>query len=303
MTMNRSFEISNSLISVMRNAMSSFVLFGVSIGTPAGVYAQVESERFTDSAFGASAEGEAGEEEDEIETDRDSFTPSTRTVRPGRLVFESAYTFIDNRDVKDTHSLPEIVARLGVTDNVELRFGWNYEIGGAGSPVSGNAAGETTEGSELEEESRILYGAKLFLTEQSGLFPRSSAIVQGFTPTSGESNLTTASATYVFGWELPNKSAWDYAIRYGASGHEHDRFGVWSPSVVWKFPLAEKCKAHIEYFGVFSDGRESETTQHFISPGAHYLISKDTEIGMRCGWGLNEQSPEFFSNFGIGLRY
>ena len=53
-------------------------------------------------------EGGQGREagSDEIETDRDAFTPATRTVGRGRLIVESAYTFIDNRRVKETHSSP-----------------------------------------------------------------------------------------------------------------------------------------------------------------------------------------------------
>src|SRR5262245_21325490 len=53
---------------------------------------------------------EGGQEEprerDEIETDRDSFTPAVTTAGRGRLIFESAYTFLDNRGVKETHSFP-----------------------------------------------------------------------------------------------------------------------------------------------------------------------------------------------------
>ena len=33
-----------------------------------------------------------------------------------------------------------------------------------------------------------------------------------------------------------------------------------------------------------------------FSPGVHYLITRDLEIGVRVGWGLNRQSPNFFSN-------
>ncbi len=54
------------------------------------------------------------------------------------MVLESSYSFIDNRIVYDTHSLPEIIARFGIGNHLELRFGFNYEVGGAGSSTSGN---------------------------------------------------------------------------------------------------------------------------------------------------------------------
>lgn len=244
------------------------------------------------------------EESEEIETDRDSFTPATSTVSPGRLVVEAAYSYIDNRDVPETHSFPELLVRYGVSDLLEMRLGWNYEIGGAGSPISGNVPGGLDEVStDLEEEARVVYGTKVFLTRQCGGVPESSWIVQGFTPTQGESNHSELSSTYVFGWELPSGSVLDFGLRYGTGRDEQDEFNVWAPSTVFKVPLGERWKVHAEYFGVMSDGRDSETTQHFFSPGAHYLINENFEIGLRVGWGLSDQSPNFFANAGIGLQF
>src|SRR5262245_36977286 len=66
---------------------------------------------------------------DEIETDRDSFTPATTTAGRNRLIVESAYSFLDNRAVKETHSFPELILRYGLSERLELRLGWNYEVG------------------------------------------------------------------------------------------------------------------------------------------------------------------------------
>jgi len=249
------------------------------------------------------SEPEFEEEEEELETDRDSFTPATSTVARGRLLVESAYSFIDNRNVAETHSYPELLLRYGWSEIVELRFGANYEIGGAGNPVSGNVSDFEEEESQLEEEAKILYGAKFFLSEQRGWTPKSSFIVQGFTPTYGVSNLTTMSANTVFGWQLRNGWVWDNAFRYATSGFEDDHFNVWAPSTVIKIPLTERVKVHAEYFGAMTEGREKETTQHFFSPGAHYLLTRNFEVGTRVGWGLNEQSPNFFVNVGIGWLF
>ncbi len=241
--------------------------------------------------------------EDEIETDRDSFTPATTTAGDGLWIVEAAYSFIDNRGVPETHSYPELILRRGVGDWLELRLGWNYEVGGAGSPISGNIPSDFGEEAEIERESRILYGAKAKLTEQGGWRPESTVIVQGFTPTSGESNDTQLSTTYVFGWVAEGGTVWDSAIRYSTSSQEEDDFNVWAPSTVLKIPVGERWKAHVEYFGIFSDGREEETSQHYFSPGAHYLVTPNFEVGVRVGWGLNDQSSNFFSNTGIGWRY
>ncbi|MGC4005522.1 MAG: transporter [Pirellulales bacterium] len=243
------------------------------------------------------------DEPDEIETDRDSFTPATTVVGLSRTVVESAYSFIDNRRVPETHSLPELVVRYGVTERLELRFGTNYEIGGAGNPISANIPDDLEDDATLEEEANVSYGLKYALTEQAEWIPTSAILLQAYTPVAGEATDTHFVATYVAGRTFANRWAWDSAIRYSTGSHEDDRFNVWSPSTVLKVPVGERWKAHIEYFGVFSDGRATESTQHFISPGAHYLITSNWEIGTRFGWGLNDQAPNFFVNVGGGYRF
>ena len=113
---------------------------------------------------------EVENEQGHIETDRYSFTPSTTTAGQERVIFESAYSFIENRTTDSTHSFPEIITRIGITERTELRLGWNYEIGGGGS-VSGGDAGGLLEGLDSGEESQMLYGIKTQLTEQSGWIP------------------------------------------------------------------------------------------------------------------------------------
>jgi hypothetical protein len=60
---------------------------------------------------------------------------------------------------------------------------------------------------------------------------------------------------------------------------------------------------HAEYFSIFSTDKAEEFTRHFFSPGAHYLITPDVEVGVRVGWGLNDQSTRFFTNVGFGWRF
>jgi hypothetical protein len=245
-------------------------------------------------------EGDA--EPDEIETDRDSFTPATTVVGRHRLVVETAWSFIDNPGVAETHSFPELVTRFGLTDWFELRAGWNYEVGGA--PNSASAGGhDPEEAAELERESALAYGFKTSLTSQRGLRPQSALIVQASTPTSGIETATSLVTTYAFGWELPNRWKWDSAIRYGFDSAEGDHFNIWAPSTVLKVPLGERWAAHAEYFSIISDGSEADVTKHYLSPGVHYLVTPNFEIGTRMGWGLNDEAANYFVNVGAGVRF
>src|SRR5262245_44937761 len=189
-------------------------------GSPVATLERLTGERATEPGREREEEGER--ERDEIETDRDSFTPATTTAGRGRLIVESAYSFIDNRTVKETHSFPELVLRYGLTKRIELRLGWNYEVGGAGNDVTGIDVGEDELPSEqdLERESNVAFGVKFKVTDNEGWIPGSALILQGFSPTSGKATDSQFVSTYVFGWELPHRLKLDAALRYGTGSEE-----------------------------------------------------------------------------------
>ncbi len=243
-------------------------------------------------------------EAEHIETDRDSFTPATSTVARSRFIVESAWSFIDNRNVPETHSFPELVTRYGVNDWLEFRFGANYEVGGAPADVSSGGWESSGEGEpELETAAHLSYGFKALLTEQDRWVPQSALIFQAGTPTSGSETATDVISTYVTGWTLTNGWVWDSAVRYGTGHSLGDHYNRWAPSSVLKIPVGERWTAHAEYFGIFSDGRQQESVVQYVSPGMHYLVTPDLEVGVRVGWGLTDQSGNFFSNVGFGWRY
>jgi hypothetical protein len=240
------------------------------------------------------------EERDEIETDRDSFTFATTTVGSATTVVEASYSFIDNRVGPESHSFPELLVRRGVSDWLELRLGWNYEAGGPGT-VSGNEVGG--EDLEVETEGRILYGAKLLTSTQADWKPQSALIVQGYTPTAGPSTASSVVVGEAFGWTFANGWVWNSAIRLATANAEGDSFVQWAPSTVLKVPVGERWNVHAEYFGIVSYGKQTPLNDQFISLGGHVLLNPNLELGIRFGFGLNPETPNFFNNVGVGWRF
>ncbi|MFN0052127.1 MAG: transporter [Planctomycetales bacterium] len=251
----------------------------------------------------ASGQRTQTEEERELETDRDSFTPATTLVSPGRFILESAYSFIDNRATFDTHSLPELVLRYGLTERLEVRLQWNYEVGGAGNTVSAEGGDEDFDVPGIERESQVGYGLKLRCTQQRGWIPESAFLALGFSPTSGPDNVTSFVGTYVFGWTLPGRWKLDGAFRYSCDSVAGDGHNLWAPSVVLKIPMGERINLHAEYFGIFTTQKSDNSNGQYFSPGLHYLLSRDLEVGFRVGWGLNDDAARFFVNTGVGWRF
>ena len=245
--------------------------------------------------------GETPPAEDAIETDRDSFTPATTTVGTKRTQLETATSFIDNRHAPNAYTFPELILRRGISDRLELRAGWNYAAGGPTSAVSGIDLG--TEDFVAERASELMYGLKLQTTRQRGWRPTSAAIIEGYAPTSGPSNFSRIIVSETFGWILPNGWHWSSAVRFNTDNSGGDHFNQWSPSTVLNIPIGKRWNAHAEYFGIMTDGKAAAESQHYFSTGAHIDLTRNFELGIRVGFGLNAQTPPFFSNAGIGYRF
>jgi len=239
----------------------------------------------------------------DLGTDRDAFTPSAHTVETGVILSETSYVYIDNMTGAPTNNYPELLLRVGATENVEWRFGVNYGVGSQGTVVTSVEVGEgTLDGSKLYETS-ILYGLKMNTSTQDGWRPESAFIMEATTPVYGDVFGTSPVATAVAGWEFANEWRLDTAIRYAYSEGFEGWFSRWTPSVVLRVPITERWEVHAEWFGNYTANISSPTSQLFFSPGTHYIIGKNVEIGLRVGWALNGQTAPFFSDAGLAIRY
>jgi hypothetical protein len=245
---------------------------------------------------------EAGPSTD-LHTDRDAFTPSTATVPVGTLLSEGSYVFIDNRSGPDTNAYPELLCRLGSTERFEWRLGVGY-VDNAGGYLVTNAEGNEGRGdSTIAYETSVLYGFKALVTEQVDWLPESCLIAEAFTSVYGEVSGTVPAITYAWGWK--SEQAWrlDAALRYVYAQGRVVWFNKWQPSVVLRVPVTERWEVHAEYFSTFTDGALDNAVVPFLSPGTHYNLTKNLEVGIRVGWGLNQDAANFFSDAGFGWRY
>lgn len=96
---------------------------------------------------------------------------------------------------------------------------------------------------------------------------------------------------------------WISAMRHGTGFEEQVTFNQWAPSTVVKVPVGERMNVHAEYFAIRASAKEIPLNIQYASFGGHVLATEDLEIGLRFAWGLNEPTPAFFSNVGVGSRY
>ncbi|MBS0266513.1 MAG: transporter [Planctomycetes bacterium] len=243
-----------------------------------------------------------------VETDRAAFVPALSSAPVGNIILESGYSFIANRHLPSEHSVPELVIRYGLTERMEARFGWNEMIGGTGTIVSpvqqqtGLFVSQFPKGT-LSYVNRFMGGMKYRVNDQSGWFPASTFIFEGYVPSYGNTMKNQVSATYAIGWEFAPRTSLNASVRYATESQNRDNWGIWSPAVVFKAPFAERWTGHLESFAVLPHGQVGGKSQYFIGPGMQVLITPEFELNFRVGTGLNSASPLIYTTIGFGAAF
>jgi hypothetical protein len=247
---------------------------------------------------------DADEREEFIETDRNSFTFAPFLPGSGRLIVESAYSYINIGGEGARHSFPETVFRYGISDRLELRLGYNFELGRASQAAEGDIAGNFG----INAEQQMLYGFKYRVTRQRPdlrLLPHSAFLAQAHTPIGSVEGQTQMRLGYVWGWILPNGWTFDSAFRFGTDREGRDGYTLWAPSTVLKIPLGREKRwfTHVEYFGVMSQAKEHDFSKQFIDTGLHYFVTPNFEVGSIVAFGINDQTRGVLVNVGFGVRF
>jgi hypothetical protein len=245
--------------------------------------------------------------EERIETDRHDFTQSTTTVGCGVVQVESGYTYFYNdngEEVEHAHTAPEMLVRLGLSDDIEFRIRWTY------------AWAFVDEGENVDGAEDLRWAFKLRTTDQEWFIPESALEVRFTAPTGGKAFSTEQvefGLDYIYGWEIVE--GWEL---YGSTGFAtqaladfglvpeepaSDRFNAWTQSVAVGGELTERVTMYNEFYGIFSDGLEEDYADVYFNVGLDYYVTNDLVLDVRVGLGVTPDADDFFSGVGGGFRF
>jgi hypothetical protein len=253
---------------------------------------------------------EAAPLEGPLVTDRPDFTESPLTVPRGRTQIEAGYTFTYDREdgvrVKD-HTFPELLLRVGLADDLELRVGW---AGGSLSELhykEANDVGRRVTINDHQDGATDLYlGFKWHLFEEKALLPEFALIPAINVPT-GQRDKTSGDV------DPEIKLAWAYTLteELSLSGNVNlavpttergRRFFQPSASVSLGYALTDWMGAYVEYFGFYPNDRGSDCA-HTLNGGFTFLLSDNLQFDIRAGKGLNEEADDLFAGAGLSVRF
>ncbi len=245
--------------------------------------------------------------EERIETERHDFTQSTKTVGYHVAQIEAGYSYFYNdndQEIERSHTSPELMLRIGLSDDIEFRVRWDY------------AWRFVDEADNRDGAEDLRWGIKLGITDQECLVPESALEIRFTVPTGGTAWSTDRvefGLDYIYEWEVA--TGWDL---YGSTGFgtgalddfgfvpedpTADRFLVWSQSLALGVELTERATMYTEWYGIFSRGLDKEKLTHTFNMGIDYYVTDDFVVDFRAGVGLNDDTDDLFTGIGGGYRF
>ncbi len=241
-------------------------------------------------------------------TDRPDFTESTETVPAGHVQLEAGYTFTFDREGADRtrdHAAPELLLRIGLVENLELRIGWEgYSWTESQFEVETRPGRRATREEWTQGAHDLSLGFKHKLIEQEGWIPH-FGILGAITVPSGSSGFSSGDVdpelVLLWAYDVTDSLAIAGNVGLAVPTENGSRFFQTSASLSIAISVTERLGAYAEYFG-FYPNTESTDAAHSINGGLTYLLSNDFQIDVRLGAGVNEEADDFFTGVGFAWR-
>jgi hypothetical protein len=245
--------------------------------------------------------------EERIETERHDFTQSAKTVGYHVVQIEAGYTYFyrdEHDEIEQSHTTPEMMARIGLSEDIEFRVRWTY------------AWGFVDEGDNVDGAEDLRWSFKLGMTEQDCWLPESALEIRFTAPTGGSAFSTKRvefGLDYIYDWQIAE--GWTL---YGSTGFgsnalgdfglvpeepASDRFMLWSQSVAIGTEVSDRVTLYNEWYGLCSDGLEDDYTIVVYNVGADFYVTDNFVLDLRVGMGLTTDSDDLFTGLGGGYRF
>jgi hypothetical protein len=251
---------------------------------------------------GGQKDREEPEDERRVDPDRPHFPEASTTVGKGRVVLESGYLFNEKGASFFSHSYPEAMLRVGMfADWFEFRVGQNV------LNEAQTMKGVRTSANGAQD---LYLGVKVALTEQRQYLPEIALIPQMTVP-SGSRAVTAGRVlpglNVDCGWEVI-KERFNIELlvatnRVRDDAH-HSHVEVAS-GLTGVFGVTRHLEAFVEWDGFYPVGGTGQGTRprHYAVGGFVYFITKDVEVDIRAGVGLNARANDFLAGTGFAVRY
>ena len=196
----------------------------------------------------------------------------------------------------DSHLLPDLLARYGISRQVEVRLvaaGWSLQTGDAAAPDGFND---------------VSLGAKFALAEARGRRPQMALLVDLSLPV-GHSELTNdhviPKVLFLGANTLTNRLGLTYNVGPSLVTSTIDCESETNVDLNYAVALSGAtggpASVFAELYGAFVSGPGREH-RHTVQAGTTILLSPLFQIDFRVGAGLSDEEPDWFVGAGLAFR-
>ena len=237
---------------------------------------------FIFSLFGYSQETEP------IQTDRPDQTETPAIVPKEMLQVETGFSFQKNDDFSNTNILPSTLWKYGVNDNFELRLITEF-------------VSEKINGQSISGLNPILIGCKIKISDEKGIFPKTSFIGHVLLPNMASTNFKSdcfaPEFRFVMQHSLSKKISFSYNLGAEWDGISPEATFIYTVATGYSF--TDKFGSYIELFGF---APEKDKANHSFDGGITYLISNNFMLDLSSGFGITENAPKHYVAIGFSFR-
>ncbi len=227
---------------------------------------------------------------DDLSAERPDFTNSPVTVARGTLQLEGGTTVS-----RDAYSVGELLARYGVANGVELRFGAGY-AGTRGVPESVSGFQD------------VSFGAKCALRAGSpgSRLPAIAVIAETSAPTGSRAlraRRWQPDVNLCMAWDLSPAVSLGTSQILGLIDDGQDMAGEWTGSVSLDRSFGSEVGGYLEYYGTRPLEGETDAL-HVVNTGVTWGLGHDAQLDARVGTQFSEADrPAWFVGVGGARRW
>ncbi|WP_051203362.1 transporter [Hugenholtzia roseola] len=232
-----------------------------------------------------------------LATDRPSVSFSAYTAPKNVLIAEMGYFRQVLKDGDATYAFstsPNLSFRVGLSERVELRLGWDYNRFSyrlRNSQSISQGSGATT------------LGFKATLFEEKGILPQTAFLGSLQFPQTAveafDAGFISPSFRFLFQNNLSNKVALFYNL---GANFGVDSGGAPQTSAAYTLGVGTAVVGNLSAFvEVFGTIPEREQAQHGIDAGLTYLFKQQFQTDASFGYGLVGFAPDWFFNVGFSF--
>jgi hypothetical protein len=234
--------------------------------------------------------------EEPLVTDRPDFTESSSSVGKGYLQFESGFTFVEFEGGTDVATIPEILARWGVTERLELRF------------LLPTYSRENSSGSDSSGFLGSGLGLKYQFADGDGsgfLGGMEASVIAATSIPTGTADYASSdwqpTGVLCVGWELGSEMGLGANLGIARPADGENRFtSVWLSSALG-ISITDPLSVFFELIAFEREEDRGPSTLTFQA-GAVYLLSPDLQLDLRLARRLSDSGPDFLIGTGVSWR-